>query len=256
MRHDAVRAYLTGPFQSIDGWCSPFLWQLITPLAERQAELGVAGPVAEIGVYHGKFFIGLALTKGAAAHNCAIDVFDMQQFNLDGAGKGDMEQFRANIARAGLPDGAVSMLRADSMAITEYETLRIREATGGFAMFSVDGCHLVEHTINDIRIAMKLTLPEGIIFVDDYTNMNWPGVQEGVAKLFLMDSPRFVPLAVAQNKLFLCHISHHGAYLKLLAQRLNGVGAGRTKMVSRFGYPSINYMPDPKGTDYLATGAA
>jgi len=255
MRHDAVRAYLQGAFQTIEGWCSPFLWHLITPLAERQAELGVQGPVAEIGVYHGKFFIGLALTKGAAANNCAIDVFDMQQFNLDGAGKGDLERFRGNVLRAGLPEAAVAVMRADSMAITDYEVLQVRQATGGFTFFSVDGCHTPEHTINDIRIAMRLTRPEGIVMVDDYMNVNWPGVQEGVARLFLFDSPRFVPLAVALNKLFLCHVSHHAANLRLLAARLAAPGLGRTKMVTRFGTASINYLPDPKGTDYLGSAA-
>lgn len=252
MQHDAVKAYLRGPFQQIGGWCSPWLWQLITPLAEHQAALGVQQPVAEIGVYHGKFFLGLVLTKGAAANNFAIDVFDMQQFNLDGAGKGDMEQFRANIAKAGVSEGAVTMLRADSMALTAQELQRIRHVSGGFSMFSVDGCHMVEHTINDVRVAMQLTVPEGIIFVDDYTNQDWPGVQEGMAKLYMTDSPRFVPLAVLHNKLFLCHISYHAAYLAHITAAAAKLQGARTKTVTRFGYPSLNLFPaSASGDAYL-----
>jgi hypothetical protein len=252
MQHDAVLAYLRGPFAQVGGWCSAWLWQLITPLAERQAALGVTAPVAEIGVYHGKFFLGLVLTKGAAANNFAIDVFDMQQFNLDGAGKGDMDQFRANIAKAGVAEAAVTMLRADSMALQADAIERIRAASGGFSLFSVDGCHMVEHTINDVRIAMQLTVPEGIIFVDDYTNMDWPGVQEGIAKLYLMDSPRFVPLAVLHNKLFLCHISHHAAYLKHIQAAAAKLAGARTKTVLRFGYPSLNLFPaSGTGNAYL-----
>jgi hypothetical protein len=252
VHHDDVLAYLRGPFQQVGGWCSPWLWQLITPLAERQAALGCHAPVAEIGVYHGKFFLGLVKTKGAPAHNHAIDVFDMQQFNLDGAGKGDMEQFRANIEKVGLAPGAVTMLRADSMTLGTAEIARIREDSGGFSLFSVDGCHMVEHTINDVRVAMQLTLPEGIIFVDDYTNQDWPGVQEGIAKLYLMDSPRFVPLAVLHNKLFLCHISHHAAYLKHIQAAAAKITGARTKLVQRFGYPSLNLFPaTASGDAYL-----
>jgi len=251
MQHDAVLAYLRGPFQQVGGWCSPWLWQFITPLAERQATLGVHAPVAEIGVYHGKFFLGLALTKGAAAHNTAIDVFDMQQFNLDGAGQGDMAQFRANITKVGLAAGAVTMFRADSMTLGAPDIDRIRAATGGFSLFSVDGCHMVEHTINDVRVAMQLTVPEGIIFVDDYTNQDWPGVQEGIAKLYLMDCPRFVPLAVLHNKLFLCHISHHAAYLKHLIAAAAKLAGARTKIVQRFGFASINLFPGTAGDSFL-----
>lgn len=251
MQHDAVLDYLRGPFHQVGGWCSPWLWQLITPIAERQAALGVAGPVAEIGVYHGKFFLGLLLTKGAPAHNHAIDVFDMQQFNLDGAGRGDMEAFTRNIEAVGASPEAVTMLRADSMAITRQDIERMREITGGFSLFSVDGCHLAEHTINDIRIAMDLTAPGGIIFVDDYTNPDWPGVQEGVAKLFLMDSPRFVPLAVLHNKLFLCHISHHAGWLAHITAAARRLKQARSKVVRRFGYESLNLFPDTQGQDYL-----
>ena len=52
-----------------------------------------------------------------------------------------------------------------------------------------------------------------MIFIDDYYNPNWPGVQEGICKLFITDSPRFVPLIATCNKLILCHISYHAEYL-------------------------------------------
>jgi hypothetical protein len=243
MQHDAVKAYLNGPFQQIGGWCSPWLWQLITPIAEHQARLGVTNPIAEIGVYHGKFFLGLAITKGAKADNHAIDVFDLQQFNLDGAGAGDMQKFTSNIERAGLGSGAVTMVRADSMAIEAPTIEAIRQASGGFSFFSVDGCHMAEHTMNDIRIAMQLTVPEGIIFVDDYTNFDWPGVHEGVARLYITDRPRFVPLAIVHNKLLLCHISMHATWLKLVEQALARHKGARQKQVNLYGYPAFNFVP-------------
>ncbi|MGK8235126.1 hypothetical protein ACLGGT_13250 [Roseovarius sp. MS2] len=78
-----LNAYLQTGIHKVDGWCIPQLWQSIWPL--RQA-IG-AGPIAEIGVFEGKFFIGLAKCFAENRHDSvAIDVFDLQQFNLDGAG--------------------------------------------------------------------------------------------------------------------------------------------------------------------------
>src|ERR1700712_5515086 len=103
---------------------------------------------------------------------------------------------------------------------------------------------MVEHTLNDVRIAMQLTVPEGIIFVDDYTNFDWPGVHEAVARLYMTDRPRFVPLAIFHNKLFLCHLGMHGTWLKLLGQRLAGYKGGVHKMVSLYGYQVYNFVPN------------
>ncbi len=241
-----VDAYLRGAFKDVGGWCLPQLWRVIQPLRVAMAADGCEGPIAEIGVYHGKFFIGLVKTMGAPAGNLAIDVFDMQRFNLDGAGDGNLAQFEANLARCGVDRAGVRSLRADSMTLTAEEVAALRpDEGGGFAMFSVDGCHMAEHTINDIRIAMALTRPEGLIFVDDYYNPDWPGVQEGVAKLYLTDAPRFVPLAYSCNKLILCHLSFHKTYLDALGAFLpSAFPQARLKRQPRFGYPTLTVSPE------------
>ncbi len=242
---EELRAYLEGPFKKVEGWCIAHLWQAIEPLRSAMKGWGPDAPVAEIGVFHGKFFIGLVKTMQAAASNTAIDVFDLQQFNLDKAGEGDLARFHANLAMCGVPSEAVTAVRADSMSLARYQVEDIRRSSGGYSMFSVDGCHLVEHTINDIHIAMELTLPHGIIFVDDYYNANWPGVQEGVAKLYLTESPRFVPLLFTCNKLFLCNISHHGRYLRAVTEHVRQHHpTTRIKSVRRFGYDTLTLTPN------------
>lgn len=249
---DQVRDYLHGAFTQVDGWCIPQLWQAIQPLHEVQERNGISGPVAEIGVYHGKFFIGLMKTK-STARNFAIDVFAMQRFNLDGAGEGNLEKVRSNISMSGSSLEDVHFVEADSMALTSDDVRRIREESqGGFSMFSVDGCHDVEHTINDTEIAMQLTMPGGIIFVDDYYNANWPGVQEGIAKMYLTGAPRFVPLIATCNKLILCHLSYHGEYLSYLAKHMRDYFPDtRIKPVRRFGYDTLTAIPDLANGKYV-----
>lgn len=248
----SVYDYLSGPFAHVDGWCIPQLWQSIQPISEVQDKNGINGPIAEIGVYHGKFFIGLMKTKGQE-DNYALDVFSMQQFNLDGAGAGNLAKFQANIVAAGGSLDHVHSMEVDSMAVTRADLAAINAATGGFSMFSVDGCHTVEHTINDTRIAMELTRPGGVIFVDDYYNANWPGVQEGIAKLYHTDSPRFVPLVATCNKLILCHISHHAEHLAYVEQFVRGnFPTTRVKKVRRFGYDGLTVAPNYQNGPYLA----
>jgi hypothetical protein len=252
-RSHAVKEYLSAGFNEIRGWCTPHLWQVIQPLDLAQAELGIEGPIAEIGVFHGKFLIGLIKTKNSEG-NYAIDIYDMQQFNLDGAGKGDLAALKQNLTLCKIPENLITLYRADSMTLGRNEIDSIRKGSGGgFSMFSVDGCHMVEHTINDIKIAMDLTLAGGIIFVDDYYNASWPGVQEGVAKLYLLDAPRFVPLAYLCNKLVLCHLSYHGAYLSKLKAFLKlNFPSTALKPVKRFGYDTLTVSPDIRSDRYLA----
>lgn len=233
--------YLDETIDEVEGWCIPQLWNVIQPLHDYQTREDITGPAAEIGVYHGKFMAGLALTKRSEGRHLALDVFDMQRFNLDGAGKGNLEAFRRTLERAGLEDDEVAIRRADSMAIGTEDLAEIRDAHGAFSMFSVDGCHMPEHTINDFRIAMELTRPGGIVFVDDYLNPDWPGVQEGLARLYLNSCPRFVPVAYGFNKLFTAHISYAADTYRFLADTIpKQFPHCRLKPVKRFGYDCLN----------------
>jgi hypothetical protein len=56
MNARAVQTYLDGHFKNVQGWCLPQLWQVINPLANELHAKGIRNPIAEIGVYHGKFF--------------------------------------------------------------------------------------------------------------------------------------------------------------------------------------------------------
>jgi hypothetical protein len=241
----SLQKYLDDTFQHVEGWCGRHLFQSISACRVFQQSIGLRAPIAEIGVYHGKFFIGLALLSGVPEGHCAIDVFDMQEFNLDGADHGNLEKFRSNMQEVGFSEQQYLIYRADSMKMGRAEIDALRKTTGPFSFFSVDGCHMAEHTINDVRIAIELVDPRGIIFVDDYYNADWPGVHEGICKLYLNDAPRFVPILYSQNKLFLCHISYHKKYFEFIVEhfRTNFPNA-RLKNVERFGYSTVNIHPD------------
>jgi SAM-dependent methyltransferase len=249
---DDLNRYLGQRIAEVQGWCGPHLWQALWPLARQ---IG-AGPVAEIGVFEGKFLIGLIKTFDPEARfsHAAIDVYDLQQFNLDGAGVGKAAVLDRNLAAQGLGGHRVEKLRADSLTLRAPEAAALVARHGMFRFFSVDGCHEVTHTMCDVEFAMQVTAPEGIISVDDYLNPSWPGVGEAVAKMYLLRNFAFVPLFYAMNKLFLCSISYHDAYLKLLTRALAAEFPGTAvKPVTRFGFRTLTVLPRPQG--WMALGA-
>lgn len=233
-----LNEYLTTGIHNVNGWCIPHLWQMIWPLRNLIGE----GPVAEIGVFEGKFLIGLCKTFGTSPQNVAtaFDVFDMQQFNLDGAGVGKKNVVEANLARFGFPQGSVRLIETDSLSLRQSEAARFIAENGRVAFFSVDGCHEVVHTTRDVEFAMEVTRHDGIIAVDDYTNPSWPGVQEAIARMYILRDFSFVPLAVGCNKLLLCSYSHHAQYLDAVrAYIAKNHPETRLKKVRRFGFDTL-----------------
>jgi len=238
-----VNAYLSTGIHTVNGWCIPQLWQTLWPL---YLEIG-DGPVAEIGLFEGKFFIGLCKTFGVSSQNraAAIDVFGLQQFNLDGAGVGKIDVVKRNLGVHGIAEDSTVFVQADSLALTHRDADRLVSEIGQFHFFSVDGCHEVVHTVNDIEFAMSVTANHGIIAVDDYMNPNWPGVQEAVARMYLTRDFQFIPLAVTCNKLLLASYSYHASYLRAIEAYLRkAYPETRMKSVKRFGFDTLTIQPN------------
>lgn len=245
MNDDKLKNYLEKDIHDVKGWCVPHLWNCLEPIMQFHSSIGLNKPVAEIGVYHGKFFIGLVKSTDSTEPSHVFDVFDMQEFNLDGAGVGSRKALEHNLLVNHVSLSRVILHTIDSMTIGHSLMTEMGLHSGQFSFFSVDGCHTPEHTINDTRLAMDLTCSDGIVFVDDYNNPNWPGVQEGIAKMYLNDYPRFVPLVFTCNKLMLCHISRHQQFLELIASHVSCTfKTSRVKRVKRFGYDTLTISPD------------
>ncbi|MBF9045967.1 hypothetical protein LSUCC0031_02445 [Rhodobacterales bacterium LSUCC0031] len=237
-----VNTYLSEGIHTVKGWCLPHLWQTLWPLYREIGD----GPVAEIGLFEGKFFIGLCKTFGTSEKNraAAIDVFDMQQFNLDGAGVGKMDVVKRNLGVHGIAEDAVEFVQADSLALTHRDADRLVREIGQFHFFSVDGCHEVVHTAKDIEFAMSVTANHGLIAVDDYTNPDWPGVQEAVARMYMLRDFNFIPLAVTCNKLLLCSYSFHSDRLAAIEEYVSShYPTTRIKKVKRFGFQTLTLHP-------------
>jgi hypothetical protein len=86
----------------VKGFFEPGLLQLYLAIDTLHEKHGITGALAEIGVYHGKSFIPLALLRQPCERELcvAVDCFFSQEFNRDQSGEGDRVAFERNVAAA------------------------------------------------------------------------------------------------------------------------------------------------------------
>jgi Methyltransferase domain len=197
----------------VAGWLEPEVLDIVATLDSVQRNDGVSGSVAEIGVHHGKFFIGLHLLLGGTGRSLAIDVFEDQHLNIDGSGKGDLEKFRANIDRWASAAGLV-VHQGDSTALT---SAAVHELAGSpVRLFSVDGGHTEEIVLSDMSLAQASLADGGVVIADDVFNDRWPGVAVGTLR-YLQNGGTLVPFAIGFNKVFFAqpdYVEHYRAVVK------------------------------------------
>ncbi len=204
-----AQSYIWWNHRRVEGWIEPEILILMSALAAKQREQGVRGGVAEIGVHHGRFFIGLHLLRRPDERSVAIDLFEDQAHNIDRSGMGDEATFRDNLRRFADGDSSVAVVSADSTTLGGAD---IQGFAGGLVrMFSVDGGHTPEIVEHDMNTAADSLVEGGIAIGDDVFNSQWPGAVEGTLA-FLDSNDRLVPFAVGYNKVLFTHPSFADSY--------------------------------------------
>ena len=165
--------------RTVKGWVEPQTLDILRSLSEAQDIEGVDGAVAEIGVHHGKLFIGLQLLNHLGLPAVAVDVFDDQDLNVDQSGRGDLQRFELNVRRWG-DWSSVVVKQDDSTHLTGRDVRELAE--GPVRLFSVDGGHTEETVTADMRTAEQSIAPGGIVVADDVFNAEWPGVSVGTLR--------------------------------------------------------------------------
>jgi hypothetical protein len=192
----------------VTGFLEPEVLLLLDVLNAAQRAKQVGGAVAEIGVHHGKLFIGLRLLQRAGEKSVAIDIFGDQELNIDGSGHGDLEKFVNNVNLWASMDDVV-VHQGDSTKLTP-ETLRDL-AGGDIRIFSVDGGHTEEIVFSDMKLAEATLSDGGIVIADDVFNQQWPGVAVGTLR-YLESGPKLAPFLIGFNKVFFTHPDYCALY--------------------------------------------
>jgi hypothetical protein len=182
----------------VAGWLTAEVLDIVAILDSAQRAKNVSGAVAEIGVHHGKLFIGLNLLRQNAERSVAIDLFGQQELNVDNSGKGNLKAFRRNTRRWSSLN-SVAIHQGDSSKLQADELREL--AHGEIRLFSVDGGHTSSIVLSDMNLAGASIVSGGIVIADDIFNQEWPGVLAGTLR-YLSQGGQLVPFAIAFNKVF------------------------------------------------------
>jgi hypothetical protein len=215
VRRTAPDDYANQGMASISGWLSRTSADLISAVNDAQLDAGVKGAVAEIGVHHGRLFVLLSLLRSLDEDALAIDVFEHQELNVDGSGKGDRAVLEENLKRFGA-NRRVHVIARSSTDVTPSEIL---EGVGPVRLFSVDGGHTTEIALSDLQLAEHSLASGGVLIVDDVFNSTFPGVSAALGRYFLHGFGTLVPFAVSEEKTFLTDWAHGDGYRDFLSQR-------------------------------------
>jgi hypothetical protein len=180
----------------INGWFEAHGLFALIDSAQRRA--GVHGNLFEIGAHHGKSAVMLGRMATGAERVEVCDIFGEQERNVSGSGSGDRAVFERNMERLA-PGLDLRVYQCRSSELTA-------EQVGPCRFFHIDGGHLSEEAMGDLRLGAEATVDRGAIVIDDAYRIEWPGVTEAIVK-FLTERSDWAPVVIGFNKLVLCRRS-------------------------------------------------
>ncbi|MCP9270847.1 class I SAM-dependent methyltransferase [Mycolicibacterium arenosum] len=198
----------------VHGYTETPTFTTLQVLDRCQRDMGLRGPVTEIGVHHGQLLIAMALLQRPGEGVVAVDLFDQQELNVDQSGKGDLAEFSRHIAH--WLDSPVTVVQGDSTTLKPG----VVPEMAGTRMFSVDGGHTSRIVESDMRLAARSLCDGGVVIADDVFNPQWPDVCVGTLKF--MEDADLVPFGIGFNKALFTHTRYAEMYRQALRSRFDG----------------------------------
>lgn len=187
----AVDRYLDEGYSSVVGMSSKFAAAISAGLLKLQSEMGISGPIAEIGTFEGRFFIALvhALKPGEIA--LGIDLFDWPNPQV-------LDRFEANCLKHGVDPVRKVTWKTDSRTMKPEDMLA---KVGGkkLRFFHIDGEHSRDALTRDLERAAAVMMPEGLIVLDDMLHPGYPTLMVAVHE-WLGRNTDWVVLAVIDRE--------------------------------------------------------
>jgi hypothetical protein len=161
----AVDRYITQGYDTVRGMSSRFAATICGHVIRRQSELGIAGHIAEIGTFEGRFFIAMALGLAPGEHALGIDTFNWPNDGL-------LDLFHSHCARHGVARERYTAIKGN---VRDLKAADIEKTLGGPVRFwHVDGDHSREQLTLDLDLAAATLHHQGIICLDDMLHPGYP----------------------------------------------------------------------------------
>jgi hypothetical protein len=199
--------------RKIKGWLSEIDNSIFETVLSYQKKSKIIGATAEVGLHHGKSFIPLCLYLTDEERAYGIDLFENQELNLDSSGNGSLERVVRNLGDFGISKASYLL---DGRSSDEVSPSDILQSVGKVRFFSIDGGHWEAIVENDLQLAAKVLVDEGVIALDDYLRPEWPGVASGFHKWYQENHQEFQIFAIGFNKAYLCKHKYVNKYQEAL----------------------------------------
>ncbi len=216
----AVDRYLEHGFSSVPGMSSRFAAAVSAGLMRIQSNLGVTGPIAEIGTFEGRFFIALAKALQPDEMALGMDIFEWPNPEV-------IDRFEANCLKHGVEPPIARTWKCDSRLVAPAALLA---KTGGrrLRLFHVDGEHSRASLEKDLALATAVLADDGVIILDDMLHPGYPTLMVTVQE-YLERHPQMVVLCiidretiVGATKFVLCRVEWFKRYEAALLKDYEG----------------------------------
>jgi hypothetical protein len=230
----------------VEGWLGDRMWQIVDVIGTIFDTNGVRGNIVEFGVHHGLFLFLLDTLRNDGEQSFAIDVFEDQHLNMDNSGRGSLAAFLSHLETFfGSERRSFRIVQRDTMSFFAMEAIELF-GKEGVKFFSIDAGHTILHACNDLSLAQEVLVPGGVVALDDYMSVHWPGVTEGFYRFMGSQNRRLKPFLYFQNKLFLTTVSEHAGCLQQLRSAIEArcseeVRHGRWKAVEIAGSDCLSF---------------
>lgn len=158
MDHDA---YIDQHYTSVLGMSGPLSARIAGALLGYQSQNGIAGAIAEIGVFEGRFIIGLALAARQGEKIFAIDTWEWPDTNIK-------NRFMHNCSRL-IPGKNVTCVKAPEDVVEWRDNNR-----GSIRFIHIDADHTIESLYRDLITSLHVLSIGGVICVDDMLHPGYP----------------------------------------------------------------------------------
>jgi methyltransferase family protein len=186
----------------IDGMMSIFSMQVMDSVLSFQAELNVAGHVVEFGVY-----------KGRSAAVLSAHVTPPERLILV-----DVEKLITEETLSKLFTRAEFVLgRSEEYSRTSPDYPDLRSAV---RFLHVDSSHTFRTTLAEMRLADELLSPDGIVCLDDYTNLNYSQILPAIYKYLFTNDTDLTVFLVTDIKCYICRRKFFDRYAGFVLQRI------------------------------------
>ena len=192
-RQQRLEHFNSHVYGHVEGWLGDRMWQIVNVIGTILDTNGVCGNIAEFGVHHGLFLFLLNALRNENEVCFAIDVFDEQHLNVDCSGRGSLAVFLSHVETLMASQRrSFRIVQRDTMSFSTTEVIDLFEKNG-VKFFSVDAGHTVQHACNDLALVQEVLVPGGIVALDDYMSVHWPGVTEGFYRVMYFQNRRLKP---------------------------------------------------------------